>query len=232
MNHLGRPHHCPTGDIKHSLSLIRCLVKVVKLPTSVVDDADSGMSIMLGTLAGRHLHPYTVMYRLRDLGPTFSAPATARSASSSLRKRHLRDLDIDLRGAHIRTLGELVFAYLQPSSLTRSTTVARSPANTMKRPPTLDSLRHPTGAAMVQGSPVTRILCLSLAGRWAAPWHLNQHSRHIAHVPRCELVTIASSARPTASATDSRVGVAYWTPTFSPCCLMSIPPARSGRCVT
>lgn len=82
------------------------LVKVVTLPTSVVDDADSGMSIVLGThstdvpepfaslirehaasrpnlrggagpnspwlfpstLAGRHLHPNTVMYRLRDLG--------------------------------------------------------------------------------------------------------------------------------------------------------------------
>ncbi|MDO5738534.1 MAG: hypothetical protein Q4P07_00120 [Ornithinimicrobium sp.] len=82
------------------------LVKVVALPTSVVDDADSGMSIRLGTyptdlpepfaslirehapsrpnlrsgagpnspwlfpstLAGRHLHPNTVMCRLRDLG--------------------------------------------------------------------------------------------------------------------------------------------------------------------
>jgi len=97
------------------------LVKVVTLPTSVIDDADSGMSITLGqhstdvpepfasllrehlvsrpnlrtgagpdspwlfpsTLAGRHLHPNTVMDRLRDLG-------------------------VNLLGARSRAIGELV----------------------------------------------------------------------------------------------------------------------------
>ena len=97
------------------------LVKVVTLPTSVIDDADSGMSITLGqhstdvpepfasllrehlvsrpnlrtgagpdspwlfpsTLAGRHLHPNTVMDRLRDLG-------------------------VNLLGARNRAIGELV----------------------------------------------------------------------------------------------------------------------------
>jgi hypothetical protein len=97
------------------------LVKVVMLPTSVVDDSDTGMSITLGahptdvpepfaslirehlaarpnlrtgagtespwmfpsTLAGRHLHPNTVMDRLRDLG-------------------------VNLLGARNRAIGELV----------------------------------------------------------------------------------------------------------------------------
>ena len=97
------------------------LVKVVTLPTSVIDDSDSGMSITLGqhptdvpepfasllrehlasrpnlrtgagpdspwlfpsTLAGRHLHPNTVMDRLRDLG-------------------------VNLLGARNRAIGELV----------------------------------------------------------------------------------------------------------------------------
>lgn len=97
------------------------LVKVVTLPTGVVDDSDTGMSITLGahptdvpepfaslirehltarpnlrtgagtespwmfpsTLAGRHLHPNTVMDRLRDLG-------------------------VNLLGARNRAIGELV----------------------------------------------------------------------------------------------------------------------------
>jgi hypothetical protein len=97
------------------------LVKVVTLPTSVIDDGYSGMSITLGkhptdvpepfasllrehlvsrphlrtgagpdspwlfpsTLAGRHLHPNTVMDRLRDLG-------------------------VNLLGARNRAIGELV----------------------------------------------------------------------------------------------------------------------------
>jgi hypothetical protein len=97
------------------------LVKVVTLPTGVVDDNDTGMSITLGahptdvpapfpsligehlaarpnlrtgagtespwmfpsTLAGRHLHPNTVMDRLRDLG-------------------------VNLLGARNRAIGELV----------------------------------------------------------------------------------------------------------------------------
>lgn len=97
------------------------LVKVVALPTSVLDVGDSGMSITLGshptdvpepfaslvrehlaarpnlrtgagpdnlwlfpsTLAGRHLHPNTVMDRLRDLG-------------------------VNLLGARNRAIGELV----------------------------------------------------------------------------------------------------------------------------
>lgn len=97
------------------------LVKVVTLPTSVVNDSDDGMSITLGkhatdipepfaslvrahlgarpnlrtgagpdspwlfpsTLAGRHLHPNTVMDRLRDLG-------------------------VNLLGARNRAIGELV----------------------------------------------------------------------------------------------------------------------------
>jgi hypothetical protein len=97
------------------------LVKVVTFPTSIVDDADSGMSILLGThptdvpepfaslirehlaarpnlrtgagpdspwlfpstFAGRHLHPNTVMDRLRDLG-------------------------VNLLGARNRAIGELV----------------------------------------------------------------------------------------------------------------------------
>jgi hypothetical protein len=98
------------------------LVKVVTLPTTVVEDSDDGMSITLGThasdvpepfasllrdhlasrpnlrtgagpdspwlfpstLAGRHLHPNTVMDRLRDLG-------------------------VNLLGARNRAIGELVF---------------------------------------------------------------------------------------------------------------------------
>ena len=97
------------------------LVKVVTLPTSVIDDSGTGMSITLGlhptdvpepfasllreqlvsrpnlrtgagpdspwlfpsTLAGRHLHPNTVMDRLRDLG-------------------------VNLLGARNRAIGELV----------------------------------------------------------------------------------------------------------------------------
>ena len=97
------------------------LVKIVTLPTSVIDDGDTGMSIALGqhptdvpkpfasllrehlasrpnlrtgagpdspwlfpsTLAGRHLHPNTVMDRLRDLG-------------------------VNLLGARNRAIGELV----------------------------------------------------------------------------------------------------------------------------
>ena len=97
------------------------LVKIVTLPTSVIDDGDTGMSIALGqhptdvpkpfasllrehlasrpnlrtgagpdspwlfpsTLAGRHLHPNTVMDRLRDLG-------------------------VNLLGARNRDIGELV----------------------------------------------------------------------------------------------------------------------------
>lgn len=97
------------------------LVKVVALPTGVVDDTESGMSILLGThptdvpepfaslirehvatrpnlrtgagpdnpwlfpstLAGRHLHPNTVMDRLRELG-------------------------VKLLGARNRAIGELV----------------------------------------------------------------------------------------------------------------------------
>ena len=97
------------------------LVRVVTLPTSVIDDSDTGMSINLGqhptdvpepfasllrehlatrpnlrtgagpdspwlfpsTLAGRHLHPNTVMDRLRDLG-------------------------VNLLGARNRAIGELV----------------------------------------------------------------------------------------------------------------------------
>jgi hypothetical protein len=97
------------------------LVKVVALPSSVIADSDSGMSITLGqhatdvpepfasvlrehvaarpnlrtgagcdspwlfpgTLAGRHLHPTTVMDRLRDLG-------------------------VNLLGARNRAIGELV----------------------------------------------------------------------------------------------------------------------------
>ncbi|MDP3950311.1 recombinase XerD [Microbacterium sp.] len=97
------------------------LVKVVTFPTSIIDDSDTGMSIVLGqqptdvpepfashlrehlasrpnlrtgagpgsrwlfpsTLAGRHLHPNTVMDRLRDLG-------------------------VNLLGARNRAIGELV----------------------------------------------------------------------------------------------------------------------------
>jgi len=97
------------------------LVKVVTLPTSVLDESDTGMRIALGqhptdvpepfaslirehlasrpnlrtgagpespwlfpsTLAGRHLHPNTVMDRLRDLG-------------------------VNLLGARNRAIGELV----------------------------------------------------------------------------------------------------------------------------
>ncbi|MBF4767243.1 recombinase XerD [Nocardioides agariphilus] len=97
------------------------LVKVVTLPTSVIDDTDTGMSITLGqhptdvpepfasvlrahlaarpnlrtgagpdspwlfpsTLAGRYIHPNTVMDRLRDLG-------------------------VNLLGARNRAIGELV----------------------------------------------------------------------------------------------------------------------------
>lgn len=100
------------------------LVKVVTFPTSIIDDADSGMSISLGkhptdptdvpepfasllrahlaarpnlrtgagpdspwlfpsSLDGRHLHPNTVMDRLRDLG-------------------------VNLLGARNRAIGELV----------------------------------------------------------------------------------------------------------------------------
>lgn len=116
------------------------LVKVVTLPTSVIDDGDSGMSITLGqhptdvpepfasllrehlasrpnlrtgagpdspwlfpsTLAGRHLHPNTVMDRLRDLG-------------------------VNLLGARNRAIGELVLecpASLVAQALGYSTQVA------------------------------------------------------------------------------------------------------------
>ncbi len=57
------------------------LVKVVALQTRVIDDSDAGM--FPSTLAGRQLHPNTVMDRLRDLG-------------------------VNLLGARNRAIGELV----------------------------------------------------------------------------------------------------------------------------
>ncbi|MGV3563414.1 MAG: hypothetical protein ACO1ON_09025 [Nocardioides sp.] len=126
------------------------LVKVVTFRTSIVDDADSGMSITLGrhptdvpepfaslirehlatrpnlrtgagtdspwmfpgTLAGRHLHPNTVMDRLRDLG-------------------------VNLLGARNRAIGELVLECppsLVAEALGYSTQVAFLHANKAAEP--------------------------------------------------------------------------------------------------
>lgn len=97
------------------------LVKVVTFPTSIVDDSDSGMSIMLGTHPTDVPEPFASQIR-EHLASRPNLRTGAGSSSpwmfpSTLAGRHLhpntamdrlRDLGVNLLGARNRAIGELV----------------------------------------------------------------------------------------------------------------------------